>query len=94
MCKRYGEETQETDEKAGSNVRPEGEPAPDNEDGQEHQDLEQPTRALKIYVLSDWSFSGGARLARLVRPHRSFLTSYHRRNKFAVQRQDSQKFGW
>jgi hypothetical protein len=89
MCDRTSdninhEKTKEVDEKASSDVKPESAVAQNHEDGQEHQDLEPPTRPLKIYVLS--SFPGGARLARLVRSHRRFLTSHHRRNKFAVQR--------
>jgi hypothetical protein len=42
MCKRYGQETKEIDEKAGSEQGTKSEPAENNEDSQNDQDLEFP----------------------------------------------------
>jgi hypothetical protein len=57
MWKRYGQETEETHEKAGAQRIAEGAVTPNHEDGQEYKDLEFAALADELLRLYDRNFS-------------------------------------
>jgi hypothetical protein len=78
MCKRYGEESKETHEKAGAQRIAESATPPDYENGKEHKDLEFAALADELLKLYDRNFSKRPNMDGRLRHSHRFGPGCHR----------------